>query len=163
MSINWNSYGNHSLNGVPYQSPPGFQDRAFDYVFPDPTQFTPGEIVVAAGQTVSFSAFTDQGSLFLWSALELPPPALPDGYTPTLYKASVQIYLNEEAVFADALNNVTGFGNQSVPLPILSVRYLRPGTLIRIEVTNWSGDDYYNFAIVMRGLRRYQRAQGVAA
>ena len=154
MSNNLNPFGNYSLNGIPYQSPPGFTDRIFDYVFPDPQQFASGEVVLAAGQTVEFDEFTDQGSIFVWFGLEIPPPAITGGPAGG-YKLAVQIFIGEEAVFTDALNNAAAFGNQSQPLPIFPARYLAPGTLVRVVATNYDNVDYYNFALVLRGMRRY--------
>lgn len=155
----WNSYANQGLNGVPYKSPAGFSDHAFDYIFPDPQQFPSGQIVLPHGQTVEFDQFTDQGSLFLWFGLEMPPPVVSGVSTSAgLYKVAIQIYLNDEAMFTDGLNNVVGFGNQSVPLPVFPPRWLSPGTLVRLIATNYDAADYYNFAVVFRGIRRYQVA-----
>jgi hypothetical protein len=156
MSNLWNSYGNQSLNGLNYQAPDGFEDRGFDYVFPDPLQFVPGAVVIPAGQTVEYDQFTDSGSIFVWFGLELPPPA--QSGSPYAWLASVQIYIDEELVWTDALNTDSGFGNQSVPLPIFPRRMVRPGALIRVVLTNNDVVDYLNFAVVLRGLRRYQIA-----
>ena len=161
MSSNFNSFGNHGLNGVPYESPPGFSDQPFDYVFPDPQQFATGEVVLPAGATVEFDEFTDQGSIFEFLALEMPPPPNPGVTASYGYKATVQIYINEDVIFTDGLNTESGFGNQSQPLPIFPARYLAPGTLVRIVVTSFEQQtNYYNFAIVLRGIRRYIGAGG---
>ena len=162
MSTNWNSYGNQSLNGVSYEAPPGFEDRAFDYVLPDPQQFA-GGVLVPAGATVDFEQFLDQGSLFLLLGIEVPPTVSSLGTADYGYNTTLQLYLDNEQVFADSLNNICGFGNQSAPLPVFPVRWIGPGTVVKIEVRSYETVvDYYNFAVVLRGLRRYQSARAAA-
>ena len=154
----WNSYGNQSLNGINYQSPPGCIDLPFDYVLPDPAQFVTGAVVVPAAGSASFRQFLDQGALFLWYGLELPPPAAATLYG---YLVTVQILVDNEQIFPDALNNQVAFGNQTAPFPIFPTRWLRPGAVVDVQVTNYDPvNNLSNFALVLRGLKRFQASGG---
>jgi hypothetical protein len=153
VSSNWNSFGNQSLNGLNYRAPDGFTDLAWDYVFPDAQQFPSGTIIVPAGATAQFNQFTDQGSLYILYGIEMPAPAV--NGSDYGYELTLQIYLDEEQMFNDSLNNVAAFGNGSAPFPVFPVRMIRPGTNVRVVLANASGTDYYNCSVVLRGLRRY--------
>lgn len=160
MSDLWNSFGNQSLNGVNYRAPEGYVDRAFDYILPDAQAFASGAVVLASGSSSQslFQGFTDQGSIFVWMGLEIPAPAGPG--SDYGYKAAIQILLDNEEAFADTLNNITGFGNGVTPFPIFPNRLIRPGTFLRILGVNFDTSDYYNFGVVLRGLKRSPAAPG---
>jgi hypothetical protein len=149
----WNSYANYALNGIPYAPPPGFEDLSFDYVFNLPVV---NGVALAAGQSVTLETFTDQGSAFLCYGFEL--PRWSDVVGLYGYNATVQLYVNDEAMSIGDLDTASAWSNQSSPIPVFPVRYLAPGTLLRIVVTSLdSQTDYANFAIVLRGLKRMQK------
>jgi hypothetical protein len=148
----WNSYANFPLNGVRYAPPDGFSDIPFDYVFELPIV---NGVALPFASSVTLDVFTDQGSTFLWHGLELPP------WSPAVglygYKATVQIYVNDEALSIGVLNTASAWANQSSPLQIFPVRWLAPGTLLQIVVTSLeTAVNYANFAIVFRGIKRLQ-------
>jgi len=150
----WNSFAPQFMNGISYQAPKGFLDVDYSYVFSLP-QNSSG-IALPHASTVELDAFTEQGTAFLCWGLILPPYSDVGGGLYG-YNAGVQLFVNEEVMATEGLTTAAAYANQSSPLPMLSQRWIAPGTTLRIVVTSFeTATDYANFQIVLRGTKRYQ-------